>query len=128
MRIYANRVNHFISCVNRYALGTKLLSDIDVLSYRQLAAILPFTKTSYPVIFRDGKHHFGHASTIMPYLHSLGNQTVTLEWGSEHNSKNMLFLLYHAIYNLFQLVTLGPHAEHISLYCVAGGVSDCQSF
>lgn len=27
MRMYKNRVNHFISCVNIYALGTKLLSN-----------------------------------------------------------------------------------------------------
>lgn len=102
------------------------LIDIDIFSCRKLAAVLPFTKTSYLVIFRGGKHHVGHANTMMPYLYSLGNQTVTQKWWSECNSKNMLLPLFHAIYNLFQLVTWDSHAEHIALHCVAGRVSDCQ--
>lgn len=38
------------------------------LSWSQLAAALPFLKTSYLVIFRSGMHYAGHADTIMQYL------------------------------------------------------------
>lgn len=98
IRIHTNRANYFISCVNICFLGTKFLSN----RYRHI--VLQATVSS-PSLYKGlFPGHFQRWETpcwaYKQYsLYSLRNQTIALEWWSEHNSNNMFLPLFHAIYN-----------------------------